>query len=232
MERHFDEQIENLKTKLIKMGSLVDEQVEFALRSISEANMELASLVIERDDKVDRYDRKIDKICQKLFALNQPVATDLRLIMSSLIINSNLERIGDLAVNIARSAEQLKDKKPFYSNILFNEISAAAREMVKRSIDSFIDNNQKIAETVIKMDDILDDYVKKGCDLLIEIMKGNKGNIEDAVRFYSMYHDLERIGDHSTNIAESVFFIIEAHIIKHRYEDFILKTQKDEEEEI
>ncbi len=104
MERQFEIQIEKLKTRLIKMCSLVDEQVELALKAVDEENTELADLVIERDAKVDKYDVKIEKICQKIFALSQPVAADLRLIMSALTIDTNLERIGDLAVNIAENA--------------------------------------------------------------------------------------------------------------------------------
>ncbi|HEX2982300.1 MAG TPA: PhoU domain-containing protein [Ignavibacteriales bacterium] len=146
MERRLDQQIEKLKTRLIKMCSLVDEQVEFAIKSVEESNMELAQIVIERDDKVDKYDVKIEKVCQKLFALNQPVAMDLRLIMSALTINHNLERMGDLAANIATDAAFLKDKPKFFEELGFKEIASISREMVRSSIDSFIENNPKLAE--------------------------------------------------------------------------------------
>ena len=119
MERLFDIQIEKLKTRLIKMCSLVDEQVEFAIRSIEEENIELAQLVVDRDKKVDKFDVKIEKICQKIFALNQPVAMDLRLIMSSLTINNNLERIGDIAVNIAESFLLFKRNRHFLTKLSF-----------------------------------------------------------------------------------------------------------------
>ncbi len=111
MERLLDEHIEKLKKRVIKMCSLVDEQVQAAIKSVEEENLELAKDVIEKDKQVDKYDNKIDKICQKIFALTQPVAMDLRLIMSSLTINNNLERIGDISVNIAEYIIMIK-KKP------------------------------------------------------------------------------------------------------------------------
>ena len=114
MERVLDEYIEKLKTRVIKMCSLVDEQVQLAIKAVEEENLELAKQVIERDDKVDKFDNKIDKICQKIFALTQPVAMDLRLIMSSMTINNNLERIGDIAANIAEYITILNKKPVFF----------------------------------------------------------------------------------------------------------------------
>lgn len=227
MERRLDQQIEKLKTRLIKMCSLVDEQVEFAIKSVEESNMELAQIVIERDDKVDKYDVKIEKVCQKLFALNQPVAMDLRLIMSALTINHNLERMGDLAANIATDAAFLKDKPKFFEELGFKEIASISREMVRSSIDSFIENNPKLAEKVIGMDDGLDNLTRTKYKLLVEIMKRDPNNIDAALKFYSIFHDLERLGDHATNIAEDVFFIVEAQLIKHRYEGYLLGEDKD-----
>jgi phosphate transport system protein len=232
MERRFDQQIEKLKTRLIKMCSLVDEQVEFAIKSVEEDNLELANIVIERDKKVDKYDVKIEKICQRLFALNQPVAMDLRLIMSSLTINHNLERIGDLATNIAKDAEYLKNKPEFYKELGFKEISTISREMVRFSIDSFIDNNPKLAEKVISMDDGLDNLTRSKYKLLVDIMKRSPENIDAALKFYSIFHDLERLGDHATNIAEDVFFIVEAQLIKHRYEGYLFNEEKDVDKDL
>ena len=128
MERQFEIQIEKLKTRLIKMCSLVDEQVESALKAIDEEDTELADMVIERDTKVDKYDVKIEKICQKIFALSQPVAMDLRLIMSALTIDTNLERIGDLAVNLAEGVKEFKTKPDFYERTRIKEMSLISRD--------------------------------------------------------------------------------------------------------
>lgn len=231
MERHFEQQLDKLKTRLIKMCSLVDEQVEFAFRSIEEGNLELAKLVKERDDKVDKYDIKIDKICQKLLALEQPVATDLRLIMSALTINSNLERMGDIAVNIAKKAEYFLEKPEFFSRIEFHKVASAAKELVHTSIDSFIDNNAELAKKVMKSDNNIDEMTRARSNMLISIMKENPETIDSAIRLYSMMYQIERLGDHSTNIAETVYFIVEAQMIKHRYEVIMMEDENSDEEE-
>jgi phosphate transport system protein len=230
MERLFDIQIEKLKTRLIKMCSLVDEQLEFAIRAFEEENIELAQLVVDRDKKVDKFDVKIEKICQKIFALNQPVAMDLRLIMSSLTIDNNLERIGDIAVNIAESFLILKKKPPFIDKTKFVEMSKVAKEMVKDSIDAFIENNAKLAQKVIKTDDVLDELNRENHRILIEIMKEKVANIEPAVHLLVTSRQMERMGDHATNIAEDVYFIVEAQLIKHKYEKYLMSDEEDDEE--
>ncbi|HKI78801.1 MAG TPA: phosphate signaling complex protein PhoU [Ignavibacteriaceae bacterium] len=229
MERLFDIQIEKLKKRLIKMCSLVDEQVGFAIKAIEEEDEELAQLVVDRDKKVDKFDVKIEKICQKIFALNQPVAMDLRLIMSSLTINNNLERIGDIAVNIAESFLIHKKKPAFISKTKFAEMSKVAKEMVKDSIDAFIENDAELARKVIEMDDILDDLNRENHKILIEHMKANTNDIEQAVALLVTSRQMERMGDHSTNIAEDVYFIVEAQLIKHKYEKIILNEQEDDD---
>jgi phosphate transport system protein len=231
MERLFDIQIEKLKTRLIKMCSLVDEQLEFAIRAFEEENLELAQLVVDRDKKVDKFDVKIEKICQKIFALNQPVAMDLRLIMSSLTIDNNLERIGDIAVNIAESFLKLKKKPSFIDKTKFAEMSKISKEMVKDSIDAFIENNAKLAQKVIKTDDLLDELNRENHRILIEIMKEKVANIEPAVHLLVTSRQMERMGDHATNIAEDVYFIVEAQLIKHKYEKYLMSDEEDDEEE-
>jgi phosphate transport system protein len=228
MERQFDQQLEKLKTRIIKMCSLVDEQVEFAIRCIEEENTDLAKLVIERDKKVDKYDVKIDKICQKIFALNQPVAMDLRLIMSALTINTNLERIGDIAVNIAENYLFMKNKPAFIDRSNFSKMAKVAKEMIRHSIDAFIDNNAQLAKKVIETDSILDSYNVENHKILIEVMKEKVDNIESAVALLVISRQLERLGDHATNIAEDVFFIVEAQMIKHKYEKILFSDDNDD----
>ncbi|NWF51132.1 MAG: phosphate signaling complex protein PhoU [Ignavibacteriaceae bacterium] len=228
MERIIDENLEKLKTRLIKMCSLVDEQVDMAIRAVNEENPELAKMVIDRDAKVDKYDLKIDKICLKLFALSQPVAMDLRLIMSSVTINSNLERIGDIAVNIAENYLRLKQKPDFFNRTKFQEMANLLKEMLRNSIDSFIQQNADLAEKVIQTDKLLDNLNSENYQILISIMKENPANIDAAVEFLGMSRQMERIGDHTTNIAEDVYFIVKANLIKHKYEKYIFAEQQDE----
>lgn len=218
MERPFDTQLDKLKTKLIKMCSLVDEQVEFAIRSIEEENESIAVLVLERDYKVDKYDVKVESICYKLFALNQPVAMDLRTIMSALKINANLERIGDLAVNVARNSIETQKKPEFFDRLRFSETAIVTREMIKNAIDSFIDRNADLARKVLATDDKLDELVKENRKTLTEIMKEKADYVENGIRYHSIFQALERLGDHATNIAEEVYFIVKAESIKHRSE--------------
>jgi len=232
MERHFVQQLEKLKTRLIKMCSLVDEQLELALKSINEENPELAQQVIERDSKVDKYDLKVDRICQRIVALNQPVAMDLRMIMSSLTINNNLERIGDIAANIAENFLLIKKKPAFFDRIKFSAMAQITTEMLKNAIDSFINGDPKIIEKVIQSEEMLDKLNIENHRLCIEIMKEDKENIEAAVAYLVICRQLERIGDHATNIVEDVFFIVQAQNIRHNYEKFFLGEHSlDDEEE-
>ncbi len=231
MERQFDERLNKLRTRIIKMCSLVDEQVELAIKSIEDENEELANLVIERDKKVDKYDVKIEKICQKIIALNQPVAMDLRLIISALTINTNLERVGDIAVNISRSFLEAKKKPDFFGKTKFRDMADVAKEMIRNSIDSFIEADAKLAQKVIETDKILDQYDLDNRQILIDVMKEDPANIEQAVSYLNVSRQLERLGDHATNIAEDVYFIVEAQLIKHKYEKFIFSDDSDDEDD-
>lgn len=231
MERLLDEHIEKLKRRVVKMCSLVDEQVNASIRSVKEENLELAKEVIEKDNKVDKYDNKIDKICQKIFALTQPVAMDLRIIMSSLTINNNLERIGDIAVNIAEYIIMIKKKPSFYQQTKLEEMFEVATQMLKDAIDSYIGGNETLARSVIEADDHLDKMNFDNHQILIEIMKQNPDNIEPAIALLVMSRQIERLGDHCTNIAEDVFFIVEAHLVKHKYEKYLFADDKDDDED-
>ena len=231
MERLLDQHLEKLKRRVMKMCSLVDDQVQAAIKSVQEENLELAKEVIEKDNKVDKYDNKIDKICQKIFALTQPVAMDLRLIMSSLTINSNLERIGDIAVNIAEYILMIQKKPAFYNQTKLEEMFKITKQMLKDAIDSYISGNEVLAKSVIDADDHLDAMNAENHKIFVDIMKQNPDNIEPAIALLVMSRQLERLGDHCTNIAEDVFFIVEAHLVKHKYEKYLFADDKDEEED-
>ena len=231
MERQFEQQIDKLKKRLLKMCSLVDEQVEFAFKAIDEENIELAQLVIDRDNKVDKYDIKIDKICQKIIALNQPVAMDLRLIMSAITMNTNLERIGDGAVNICENFLVIKKKPSFINRIKYTEMVNVVKEMIRNSIDSFINNDPKLAAKVIETDKIIDEYNRENHQILKDIMKESPDNIDDAVVLLVISRQIERLGDHATNISEDVYFIVEAQMIKHKYEKYLFHEEEEEDEE-
>ena len=216
MYHYLEEELDQLRTQVIKMGSLVEEQVEFAMRSLFENNKTLVKIVMERDKQVDKFDIKIEKHCQKIFALTQPVAIDLRLIMTALKINSDLERMGDIAVNIAERAEPLKEHLDM-KRVKIDEMSEKVKYVVRNTIDSFVNNDNALAFEVIKYDDIIDDYERKIFCQLIEEMKTDKKMIKPCSHAISLLRHLERLADYSTNIAEEVIFLLEAKIIKHSH---------------
>jgi len=231
MQRLFDEHLEKLKTRVLKMCSLVDEQFQLAVKAVEEENVEMAQQVIERDKKVDKYDLKIEKICQKIFALTQPVAMDLRMIMSSMTLNTDLERIGDISVNIVENLLLIKKKPEFYKRTKLPEMFNLTKEILKNAIDAYIGGNAELAKNVIKTDDQIDKLNAENHSVLKEIMKENPANIEAAVALLVISRELERVADHSTNIAEDVFFIVEAQLIKHNYEKYIFGDDKEDNEE-
>ncbi len=231
MERQLDIQLAKLKKRLFKMCSLVDEQVNSAITAVEEEDLKLAKLVIEMEKKVDQYDVKIDKTCQKIFALNQPVAMDLRLIMSAISMDNNLERIGDNAVNIAEYIIEIEKKPQFFSETKFEEMAKLVRAMIKTAIDSFIDNNADYAKKVIEMDDELDLLDKENQHILVGIMKKDSDNVEEGVAMLGISRMMERLGDLATNIAEDVYFIVEAQMIKHQYEKYLFHDEQDDEDE-
>lgn len=228
MLKKFDEQIEKLKARLIKMGSLVEEQLSLVIQAIETENPELCDKIFEDEVLVDKIDFKIEKDCQKLFALNQPVALDLRLIISAINLSTDLERVGDLTKNIAEKFLNTKKKPEFIGQTNFSEMAAIAQSMLKDSLDSFIYNDVEKAKSVILTDKKLDELNSENDKKLIDIMKNNPDYIELAVDYLDICHQLERCGDHATNVAEDVFFISEANIIKHKYEKYIFNDENNE----
>ena len=221
MERQFEHHLSNLKTRIIKMSSLVEEQLEYAIKAVDEGNKELANLVIERDAKVNNLDRKIEKTCQKIIALSQPVAMDLRIVITALTINTNLERIGDLAENIARNILVLGHKPIFIDETKYSDMIVLVKRMIEDALNSFNNQDAGLAKKVLLMDDQLDSLFAENRTLLIAAMKEDSSKIDEALTILEICRHIERIGDHATNIAEDVYFIVEAQLIKHKYEKYI-----------
>lgn len=215
MYHYLEEELEQLKTKIIKMGSLVEEQIENSLKALFEGNLDLAKSVIERDDDVDKYDIKIDKHCQRIFALTQPVAFDLRLIMSALMINNDLERMGDIAVNISERAEPLMDYNDLLKKMRVEDLTRKVKKVVKSSIDCFVNSDAELAKSIILMDVEIDKLDRELFDLLTNEMKSNPDLIVPCAHILTLIRNVERLSDHAANIAEDVIFLIDAKIIKH-----------------
>ncbi len=219
MRRHFEELLDQLRTNLIKMGSLVDEQIDFSIKALDEANVELARIVIERDDKVDEFDNMIDDQCERIFAMTQPVAIDLRLLMSALKMNDELERIGDIAKNIAERVNSLRDNSDLIHQTRILEMANAARQMVKHAIDAFVNNDPSLAREVCINDDTVDTLDREIFQSLVIEMKKNPAIIEPAAHVMILSRHIERLADHATNIAEDVIFLVDTKIIKHHAEE-------------
>ncbi len=215
MNRTFEEDLDKLRTRLIRMGSLVEEQVEFATRALHEGNAELAKIVVDRDDKVDKLDLKIDKQCQRIFALNQPVASDLRLLLAAIKINNELERIGDMASNIALIVLTNPNCVQLANQIDLHRIAGAAYAMVKSSLDSFVNNDPELASHILPSDHSVDALYDTLRSELIEIMKEDSTLVPDGAQLLLGLYDIERMADHATNIAENVIFLAEAKMVRH-----------------
>ncbi len=215
MERHFERELEELKATLVKMGSLVDAQLGSACRALFEGDMARARDVMDGDREVDSFDTLIDRQCMDIFALAQPVAVDLRLLMSSLAINNQLERIGDIAVNIAERVEPLALHREFLLSTRLSEMANIARIMVRDSLDSLIRGDAALASRVLVSDDVVDRLDGGLFRSLVAEMKERHERIEPAAHMLILSRHLERLADHATNIAEGVLFIVEAKLVKH-----------------
>ncbi|MBM2840773.1 MAG: phosphate uptake regulator, PhoU [Bacteroidetes bacterium] len=215
MERRFEKELDELKANLTKMGRLVDEQIDLACHALFQADADLARQVLHKDESVDELDTLIDKQCQEIFALSQPVAVDLRLLMSALKINNELERIGDIAVNIAERVEPLAIHNGFLRGTRLAEMTQIARIMVSDGIESFISNNPRLAKLVLESDDVVDSLDASNFKQMVREMQRDHTLIEPASHILILSRHIERLADHATNIAEDVIFLVDAKIVKH-----------------
>lgn len=215
MHRHFEDELEKLRTLLIRMGSLVDEQIELAVKAIFEPNLELAKLVQDRERRVNEFDLMVEGQCQRIFALSQPVAVDLRMMMAAMRINADMERIGDIAVNLSERVEPLLEYQDFLFRVGANQMITESRKMLSDAFDAFINNDPQLARSVFGRDDIVDDLARDTFYACIEEMKRDPLLIEPGAHAMALLRHVERLADHATNIAEDVVFIVEAVLMKH-----------------
>ncbi|MCL4549212.1 MAG: phosphate signaling complex protein PhoU [Bacteroidetes bacterium] len=216
MREHFEQEIENLKTNLIKMASLVDEQVERVITALEKGNVELCKGIKAKDLEIDAYDNLIQTQCENILALFQPVTVDLRFIISALMINNQLERCGDIAVNISQRVKKTAEFFSLISEAQIIEMGKHAREMLKNAIDSFINNDSDLANKVIASDELVDNLNKQTFKFLVNKMQTNPELIEPCAHLIVLTRHVERLADHATNIAEDLVFYIEARIITHK----------------
>jgi phosphate transport system protein len=218
MERfHFEEELQALKHRLLNMGALVEDRVHRAVQALMDRDLTDAGAVASGDQEVNDLQIEIDDRCIKLLALQQPMATDLRLITSAIKINADLERIGDQAVNIAESAVKVLTHSPARPSVDLRRIAEMAERMTRESLDAFVRKDVTLARSVILRDDEVDRLKDKLFGELIATMVADPQTIPDALSFILISRNLERIADHATNIAEDVIFMVEAKDIRHHH---------------
>jgi phosphate transport system protein len=215
MHRHFDEELETLKQTLLAMGDLVEDQVRRVMRALLEGEDTLAQEVIERDRQVNAYDVEVDETCVNLLALHQPAAGDLRVITTTMKIVTDLERIGDQAVNIAQRVLELNREPPVKPYIDLPRMAERAQRMVKGSLDAFVGRDTQLARRVCAEDAEVDALREQIFRELLTYMLEDPRTIPRAIRLILISRFLERIGDHATNIAEMVVYMVEGKMIRH-----------------
>ncbi len=216
MERHFEKEFEELKTTINKMASIVDEQVESSFRDMEDAEARLYKSVKQRDREVDAYDNLIMAQCENLLALYQPVASDLRFILTAIKIDSQLERCGDIAVNIVQRVKKTDNFRELIAQTDLPEMAKITRSMVKDAITAFINRDLELAKSIWVNDDIVDELNKKIFNQLVEKIKANPEFAEACAHLIVLTRQIERLADHATNISEDIIFLIENEIVTHK----------------
>jgi len=199
------------------MGGIVEQRVSQAVLALMERRAELSDAVIEGDKEVNDLQIEIDDRCLKLLALQQPMASDLRLITSAMKINADLERIGDQAVNIAENANQLLSQPPLKPLLDLPRMAEIAQQMTRDSLDAFVHRDSALARKVLERDDEVDQLKDQNFRVLLTYMMADPGTIERALGLILVSRNLERIADHATNIAEDVIFLVEAKDVRHHH---------------
>ena len=219
MSKHLRNDLTKLEKRLLRLGNRVEAAVRDAIGAVVDRNVEQAEGVIEGDNTIDDEEVQIEEDCLKILALHQPVATDLRFVTACLKINSDLERIGDLAVNIAKRACSLgKNPQEFDMPESLKPMLEEALTMVRESLDAFVRGDAELAIQVLGEDAHVDELNRETIHSMVERMRAGGDAVDPALRVLSISKHLERIADHATNIAEDVIYFVTGDIIRHHPE--------------
>ncbi|HEY2881205.1 MAG TPA: phosphate signaling complex protein PhoU [Pirellulales bacterium] len=219
MTRHIQRQIDVLKQKILYVGTLVEEAVAKAIAALINRDAVLAAKIIESDNVIDRMEVEVEEECLKILALYQPVAADLRFVVAVLKINNDLERMGDLAGNIAKRASYLAKADPMELPIDFRAMAAKAQTMVKQSLDALVNADTALARTVRHEDDEVDRARQQMRKQLMDSIRRHPDRVEYILKLNSVSKHLERLADMATNVAEDVIYMVEGEIVRHQHED-------------
>lgn len=216
MTQLLEKELEALKKKLLKLSAIVEEVVILAVKSIAERDEKLAVRIIDEDIEIDRMEVELEEDCLKLLALHQPVAVDLRFIVAALKINNDLERIGDLAVNIAERTVFLTTREKVDSPLDLSEMAETVKKMVRKSLDAFVRMDEDLAHEVLVMEKGVDELHREMYGKIEGVIRSCPAEIQTYISLLNVSRNLERIADHATNIAEDVIYLIEGKIVRHQ----------------
>ena len=220
MTLHFQREIERLKTNLLSLSALVEDTLHRAITSLRERDGALARIIIDTDPDIDQREVDIEEDCQKILALHQPVAHDLRFLIACLKINAELERIGDAAVNIAERVVFLVTQEPIEVPFDYMGMAKKAETMLRNSLDALVNLNVNLAYEVIDADDEVDAFNREAYVQIENCIQKNPRLASSYTHLLGISRHIERIADHATNIAEDVVYLIEGTIIRHRTEEY------------
>ena len=210
-------EIEKLKKSILTLGAFVEEQLHNAVKAVAERDRETALSVVSKDAEIDSMEVDLEEDCLKILALHQPVAVDLRFIISILKMNSDLERIGDYAVNIAKRAASLAELPEIPVPFDFPGMAARVKSMMKNSLDALVNMDSELANSVCREDDRVDEINKNMFKQVEDDIRQNIGHLEILLQYHSISRYLERTADLVTNIAEDVIYMAEGRIIRHQF---------------
>lgn len=219
MKRHFDDELRNLKKRLVEMAEIVDEMIKLAVQGLKERKKELLEKVFESEKQVNLCQVENDDLALKLIALHQPAASDLRLLVTAIKISSDLERIADQAVNISERGMDLVAEPPLKPLIDIPRMAEIAQGMVRDAINAFVNGDSALAREVCRRDDMVDDLNDQIFRELLTYMMQDTKNVPRALKLLLVGRHLERIADHATNIGEEVYYIVEGKDIRHHIQN-------------
>jgi phosphate transport system protein len=215
--RPFVLELGELQNKLLEMGGLVETSIHNSIRSLVERDDTLMRRIWETEERINQLDIEIDEMATRLLALHQPVARDLRFLTAAIKINSDLERMGDLAINLAQRSISLLNRPQFRGLVDVSQMSKTVELMVRKSLDAFVQRDENLARSVLLTDDEVDDFKNSVYRELLNMMESGQVPATPAFDLIFIAHNLERIADHATNIAEDVLFLIKGVDVRHHH---------------
>lgn len=216
--RHFIEELEDLQGRLLEMGSLVESAIHHSVLALVERSEEMARQVLRNEDRINHLEVEIDELAVRLLALQQPMAKDLRLLTAAIKINTDLERMGDLAVNIVERSIALMHRTPIKPLIDIPQMAHTVESMVRKSLDAFVKREPELARSVLLSDDVVDRLRDSIHSELVSFMQKDPSTIPQALDLILVARHLERIADHATNIAEDTLFLVKGVDVRHHLE--------------